>query len=329
MEIWVKVIPYRKELVTFCLERGISTFWVEGDAVGSLRKLGRVTVVSEEGDIVPGRDFEQVVVEKREDLEKLYDFPSGRIVYLALSRKEVIPLENLVAYGKRIFVPVRDEEDARVFSGILEKGVSGFVVEAEEVEQISRILEEVGREEVTIPLTEGRVTAIRVIGLGDRVCVDTCSLLEGASGMLVGNTSSGFLLVSAENLHSEYVSPRPFRVNAGAVHMYTLLPDGKTAYLSELESGSPVLVVDHEGRGKKVWVGRAKVERRPMLLIRVECEGREISAVLQNAETIRVVAPGGKQVSVAELKEGDFVLCHLAGGGRHFGVKVEETIEER
>ncbi len=329
MEIWVKSIPFDKELITFCLERGISTFWVEDDVVERVRKLGRLRVVSEKGDLVPGRDFDVVEIEKREDLEALYEVPPDRIVYLEVTRADVIPVENLVAYGKRVFVPVASEKDALTFAGVLEKGVSGLVIAPPSLEEAGKILGVLSVEGKRVELTEADITEIEVLGVGDRVCVDTCSILEGATGMLVGNSSRGFFLVSAENVESEYVNPRPFRVNAGAVHMYTLLPDGRTAYLSELESGSPVLVVNQRGEGSTVWVGRVKVERRPMLLVKGMAGGIEISAVLQNAETIRLISPEGKQVSVAELSPGDRVLCHIEGGARHFGVRIEEKIEER
>jgi 3-dehydroquinate synthase II len=77
------------------------------------------------------------------------------------------------------------------------------------------------------------------------------------------------------------------------------------------------------------YVGRAKVERRPLLLVKAEASGKEIGIVLQNAETIRLTAPDGRPASVAELKAGDQVLAHLMGGGRHFGMKVSETLKER
>ena len=54
-----------------------------------------------------------------------------------------------------------------------------------------------------------------------------------------------------------------------------------------------------------------------------------ISLVLQNAETIRLVNPDGKAVSVTSLKSGDKVLAHIEKAGRHFGMKVEETLIER
>ena len=51
--------------------------------------------------------------------------------------------------------------------------------------------------------------------------------------------------------------------------------------------------------------------------------------ILQNAETIRLVRPGGEAVSVAALKPGDEVLVHTESPGRHFGHKIQETIIEK
>ena len=91
--------------------------------------------------------------------------------------------------------------------------------------------------------------------MGDRVCVDTCSLLSDSEGMLIGNTSAGAFLVHAETLENPYVAPRPFRVNAGAVHAYATMPGGKTAYLSDLKAGDRVLISDSQGRTKEATVG--------------------------------------------------------------------------
>jgi len=75
-------------------------------------------------------------------------------------------------------------------------------------------------------------------------------------------------LVHNESVGSSFTSPRPFRVNAGAVHCYTLSPDGTTKYLSELETGVEVLVVDSKGKARRVTIGRCKIEKRPMLMIK-------------------------------------------------------------
>ena len=112
--------------------------------------------------------------------------------------------------------------------------------------------------------------------------------------------------------------------------MYVRAPNNKTRYLCELTAGDPVMVYDYTGRARVVYVGRAKVERRPMLLVEGKTqEGKKVSAVLQNAETIRLTKPDGTPISVAELKEGDEVLGYVEEAGRHFGIKVEETIIEK
>ena len=147
--------------------------------------------------------------------------------------------------------------------------------------------------------------------------------------MLVGNSASGLFLLHAETVESGYVAARPFRVNAGPVHAYIYLPDGRTKYLSELAAGDEVLAVDSEGRSRSVIVGRLKVERRPLVLVEAAAEGRRVTAIVQNAETIRFVTPGGGALSVAELKEDDEVLLRTEEGGRHFGMRIQETIAER
>jgi 3-dehydroquinate synthase II len=76
-------------------------------------------------------------------------------------------------------------------------------------------------------------------------------------------------------------------------------------------------------------VGRAKVERRPLVLVEAEGNGQPFSIILQNAETIRLTAPSGEAVSLVDLKEGDEVLVCREEAGRHFGVKIDETIVEK
>jgi 3-dehydroquinate synthase II len=65
-----------------------------------------------------------------------------------------------------------------------------------------------------------------------------------------------------------------------------------------------------------------------MLLIRARNGDAEGSVFLQNAETIRLVTPGGVPVSVVDLKTGDAVLCLPDSAGRHFGMRITEEIKE-
>ncbi len=244
---------------------------------------------------------------------------------------KVIPLENLIAQcssrNVRVIASVASSDEARLFAGTLEKGVDGIMISAasDSLAEVAAIGTE-SRDMFT--LVEAEVISVSPAGMGDRACVDTCSLLEPGEGMLVGSQSSVSFLIHSETLETRYVNSRPFRVNAGPVHSYTALPGGRTAYLSELSAGAEVLAVKTDGTSRRVTVGRVKIERRPLLLIRAVAEGKQCSIILQNAETVCLCSPAGP-VPVTSLKKGDRVLVHTAEGGRHFGMGVRETIHER
>ena len=78
------------------------------------------------------------------------------------------------------------------------------------------------------------------------------------------------------------------------MHAYVGMAGGVTSYLSELHTGSQVMVVDAQGRSRTVLVGRVKIESRPLLLVEVEVEGQRHSVLLQNSDTVCLVTPGGK-----------------------------------
>ena len=147
--------------------------------------------------------------------------------------------------------------------------------------------------------------------------------------MLIGSFASGLFMVHSESLESEYVASRPFRVNAGAVHAYVMTPGNKTRYLSELEAGDEVITINSKGEAKTAIIGRSKIERRPLMMIEAEYEGKKIRTLVQNAETIRLVTDKGEPISVADIKVGDKILAYFTDGARHFGMAIEEQIIEK
>ena len=54
------------------------------------------------------------------------------------------------------------------------------------------------------------------------------------------------------------------------VHSYVAVPQGKTAYLSEVVSGASALIASHTGAIRTAVVGRAKVERRSLVCLSLE-----------------------------------------------------------
>jgi 3-dehydroquinate synthase II len=328
-KIWVRISPWDKSLAVAALESGADAVLLDQGDAPKMRELGRMTVAAPDGDLQPGRDYTEMEIRSKANEEKAARAPAGVMLLLRMSDWTIIPLENLIAQRDNLMVEVADAEAARTALGILEKGVDGIALDtrsAAEVRKTVSIIRELGE---SVVLETAVVTEVATLGMGDRVCVDTCSNMAPGQGMLVGNTTEGFLLVHSESIDNPYVAARPFRVNAGAVHAYALGPNGRTCYLSELKSGDRVLIVDHKGHAMQAHVGRAKIERRPLLLVKAEASGKEVALVLQNAETIRLTSPEGQALSVATLKPGDKVLAHLLGGARHFGMKVTETLKER
>jgi 3-dehydroquinate synthase II len=206
--------------------------------------------------------------------------------------------------------------------------VAGVVVHARNPEELKGLLARVKAMGENQPLQAATIESIRPAGMGDRVCIDTCTLMTEGQGLLVGNSSGFLFLVQAEVKPNLYVAPRPFRVNAGPVHAYVTVPGGRTRYLSELQAGDSVLLVHACGAAQAATVGRSKIERRPLLLVEAGCEGVKGSLLLQNAETIRLTCPDGDARSVVDLQAGDQVLVRVQETGRHFGMKVTETILE-
>jgi 3-dehydroquinate synthase II len=246
---------------------------------------------------------------------------------------KVIPLENMIAglqgLKVKIISGVRTAEEAKLVLSTLEKGSDGVLLVTEDPSEIKRVQREAEQSEKEhLSLISAKVTNVLPVGMGDRVCVDTASMMRVGEGMLIGSQSKGFFLVHSESEDSPYVAARPFRVNAGAVHAYIKVGD-KTRYLSELKAGDEVTIIDKDGEARTAIVGRAKIERRPLILIEAEADGEKISTLLQNAETIKLVGQDGVPLSVADLKIGDQVLVYIEGGARHFGMSIDETIIEK
>jgi len=328
-QLWVKVDPYKKKLVTTALESGADAVWVPPGHAAAVKALGLIRVVAPDGDVVPGQDVQEVTVTSHDQEAEVVRLAKNGPVVVRTPDWTIIPLENLVAQCDNLFVEVGDPDTARTCLGVLEKGVDGLVVVSPDPSVIKAIARLVKEASPPVPLEVARITLLKPLGMGDRVCVDSCSNMGVGEGMLVGNASGALFLVHAESLENPYVAPRPFRVNAGPVHAYIRVPGGKTRYLGELAAGDEVLVVGHDGRTRAAVVGRAKVESRPLMLIAAESGGREVTTILQNAETIRLTRPNGEAVSIVSLNPGDEVLVALEAGARHFGHKIQESILEK
>ncbi len=328
-KVWVNADPWNKGIVTRALECGADAVVVPKGYTPKVKELGIITTVAEDGDIKLGEQVIVLEIKSKDDEKKAAAVPREQQLILRMKDWTIIPLENLIAQRGGLFVEVADSKTAKTAVQILEKGVDGVVLRTENPNEVRKTVDIVHGILPKLALETARIVETKILGMGDRVCIDTCSQMIQGQGMLIGNASDAFFLVQSESEENPYVAARPFRVNAGPVHAYILGPDGKTHYLSELAIGEEVMVVNHTGNTQVANIGRCKIERRPLILVVAEVDKKRVSTIVQNAETIRLVQPGGKSVSVASLKEGTEVLVHREAGGRHFGMKIEETLQEK
>ncbi len=274
--------------------------------------------------VLSNTDIENILTSAKKGLD---------FVIVEVKDWKIIPLENIIAklhkIHTKIFALARNPKEVRKMFSILEVGVDGVIFEVSSVNEVREALVYLGSR--NYELKTAKIIEIKEIGDGERVCVDTASMLHRGEGMLIGNRSNFMFLVHNESVGSSFTSPRPFRVNAGAVHCYTLSPDGTTKYLSEIETGTEILILDTKGKARRVTVGRSKIETRPMLMIKAKAGGEVGGIIAQDAETIRFVKPNGGLISVTHLKKGDSVLAYAkTAAGRHFGMEVtDEYILEK
>ena len=288
-------------------------------------------VLEKEGSVKPkrkkvGRKFQ---VLSNLDIENILSNAKQGLDFVIVEMKDwkIIPLENIIAklhkIHTKIFAIARTPEEVRKMFSILEVGVDGVIFSTSSITEVREAMVYLGTR--SFEMKPAKIIEIKEVGDGERVCVDTASILHKGEGMLIGSRSNFLFLVHNESVGSSFTSPRPFRVNAGAVHCYTLSPDGTTNYLSEVETGSEVLILNSKGKARRATVGRSKIERRPMLMIKASVGGEIGGIIAQDAETIRFVRPNGQLVSVTHLKKGDTVMVHAKPAtGRHFGMEVSD-----
>ncbi len=338
-KVIVDLSKWDSRLFQKAVSLGFTNFILSGGA--NVEKTEGLTIYTHSGDTLTvtsgGRrdNVPRVPISTPSDIERVISLARGGAaeVHVSTSDWRIIPLENLIAMkaglGTRVIAETGSPSDVELLLGILEKGVDGVAVKIKSEDDLM-LLKDIVKAPSSLSLQYATVEDVRDVGLGDRACIDTVTVLGLGEGLLVGSMASMLFLIHNESIGSSFTSPRPFRVNAGAIHSYILMPDGTTRYLSELSSGDRVLIVDSGGRTRLTSVGRVKIEKRPLRIVKAIVNGHSGAATVQNAETIRFITEDNKLIPVTEIKKGDKILVYASGQkGRHFGIAVDETVVER
>ncbi len=361
-----KKSPDFKELVQEAFNKDILNFLVSKETYSEFENIERINIYSKDLDISPkyriytdkailneilgdglpkeGLGFFKELKSKEDEIEIKDLSNTGQVDFIIVSAKDwkIIPFENLIAEMHTnetdLIALVENVKEAELMLKTLEIGVDGILITPKNANDIVDLKNFV-QSGFNIEITKAKILSIKSIPESERVCVDTTSLFRPGEGMLIGSTAMGFALVHAEVFETQFVASRPFRVNAGDVSAYILVPNDdpkkiyRTNYLSELKGGDKVFAVNTKGVARIVSVGRVKIETRPMLRFELEVlrsnKKIPLSCICQNAETIRLVGADGEAKSVVDLKVGDEILVHIGPGATHFGTAIKETIIEK
>jgi 3-dehydroquinate synthase II len=264
-----------------------------------------------------------------ENVISVCDGTPTRLAVTAFSAEQVPGLAFALQLGvdALVLTPPRDDASLAMWE-------AAAIARAQRVEEGSKAPASDGRDELgaTPTLTTAVLTTIDAGGVGDRVALDFTSLLRMGEGALIGSSAKLLSLVHGETIQGALVPARPFRVNAGPVHSYILMADGRTKYLEEVRAGDKVLVTDANGNARALTVGRCKVEPRPLLMLSFEVDGARGQVFLQQAETVRVLVEVGhgelEARSVTELKVGERLRVRRTQQGTHVGRAISARVEE-
>jgi 3-dehydroquinate synthase II len=324
----------RRSICERARQRGFHTFVLP--VADDLELAPDDRILSEEGGhlLVPGGTPVPILrVDSVDALTRVVEQTApGGILAIEWASDRVIPLENAVAARGRRFIlwtVAHTASEVPGALGALEHGADLVIVDVRAAEEIDRL--EVLVEGPLPSRLEWALVPLRSVGpagIGDRVIVDTTSLLRPEEGLLVGSAAAFLFHVASEAEGSRFSRPRPFRVNAGAAHSYVLLADGNTRYLSELGPGDALLIASPDAGARSARVGRVKVERRPLVLLTVEDRGVPRTLFSQEAESVRLSTESGR-VPTSTIRAGVNLRGVRLPAARHLGVAVEETIEER
>lgn len=245
-----------------------------------------------------------------------------------------IPLEIVIAVATStvgsIITEAKDVEEATIIFGVLEHGADGVLMAPRKVGDATELRAAATEKSPQLDLVELEVVRTEHVGMGERACVDTCTYFNEDEGILVGSHSKGMILCVSETHPLPYMPTRPFRVNAGAIHSYTISKDDRTHYLSELKAGSKVMAVDVKGQTRMVTVGRVKIESRPLISVTAVSPSQvEVNLILQDDWHVRVLGPHGAVLNSTELRPGDKILGYLPSADRHVGYPINEFCIER
>ncbi len=136
--------------------------------------------------------YKKVNSNKDIDEIKTLSEKGANFVIIEVDDWKIIPLENIIAILQKtnteIFAISKSIEEVETLFTVLELGVDGIIFETESEEEINKIKNII--QHTVFNIIPAKIIEIKDIGTGERVCIDTVSMLSEGEGMLIGNKSN-------------------------------------------------------------------------------------------------------------------------------------------
>jgi len=78
--LWVKVVPYEKQVAIAALESGAEALVLPEGQSATVRQFGRIKTVEKQGDLKPGVEVEFIDIAGKADEDRAAAMPADKIV---------------------------------------------------------------------------------------------------------------------------------------------------------------------------------------------------------------------------------------------------------
>ena len=166
---------------------GDGTFMIPED-ISQSKDLAAISGFKRKGKQVAA--YVEITSKKHEELASLLGKTADYLILVGMDWT-VIPLENIIASLQnedvKLIAAVSDYKEAKLALETLKIGTDGIMLCPKDVSEIKKVAELIEKiESESYDLKPATVTRVEPVGSGDRVCVDTCSIMNFGEGMLVG-----------------------------------------------------------------------------------------------------------------------------------------------
>src|SRR2546428_9226511 len=170
----------------------------------------------------------EVTIGDQKDLEKISQALELRPDYLLINchNWKIIPLENLIAEARgrsKLLARTTSFDESRVALSTLELGADGIALASHDTNEILKTRDLILGESDDIPLTAARVTIVKPIGTGARVCVDTTEILEAGEGPFTRTPLPALFLIGGGDTAQPHPESPPVSANTRAVSSYHMV----------------------------------------------------------------------------------------------------------